>query len=84
MSKPKGTLNHGSIQQQLTELPEGGVAWFETTLEQRAAHQRALAVPRSRRAPEMKERTFATTVFTAVSASKVGEIRYLIRVERTV
>ena len=82
MSKPKGTLHHGSIQHQLAELPKGEVAWFETTLEQRAAHQRALAVPRSRRTDEMKKRPFATTVFTAVSASKVGEIRYLIRVER--
>lgn len=50
MSKPKGTLHRGSVQQQLAELPKGEVAWFETTLEQRAAHQRALAVPRSRRA----------------------------------
>lgn len=57
--------------------------YVETSLDDYARCMRTLNTPRSRRPPELDGREFTAALFTAVSASKAGDIRYLIAIERT-
>lgn len=83
MGKPKGSLTEGSVAHQLSKLDVGEVRWIETTLEHYAHRQRELNAARSRRPEFMREWVLTTHLYTAVSASRAGDIRFLIRLERT-
>jgi hypothetical protein len=56
--------------------------YVDTTLERYASDMRTINTPKSRRPDIMIGLEFETTLFTAVSASKAGDVRYLIAVER--
>jgi hypothetical protein len=56
--------------------------YIETTLEQYPNTMRTANTPYSRRPDILKDRRFTTTLFTAVSASKAGDVRYLVCLER--
>lgn len=55
--------------------------YIETTLENYAQVMRTVNTPKSRRPKEMAGMEFSTSLFTAVG-SKVGDIRYLVCIER--
>lgn len=57
--------------------------YVETSLADYAQCMRTMNTPRSRRPAVLDGREFTTNLFTAVSASTAGDIRYLIAVERT-
>jgi hypothetical protein len=56
--------------------------YIETTLDNYPNLMRTANAPKSRRPSEIKDWEFKTELFTAVSASKAGNIRYLISIER--
>jgi hypothetical protein len=60
----------------------GDVCYFPTTLDRYQADQRYLNPARSRRPSWMADRVLTCSLFTAVSAGKAGDVRYLIAVER--
>lgn len=80
--RKKGTIRKGSAQHSLSLLEVGEHLWIETTQEKWASEMSRAVVPRSRRLGVMKEREFVARVYTAVG-TKVGDIHYLIKVERT-
>lgn len=55
--------------------------YIETTLKDYAQVMRTVNTPKSRRPKEMEGMEFTTSLFTAVG-SKVGDIRYLVCIER--
>ena len=62
-------------------LEVGHREYIETTLDNYAQVMRTVNTPKSRRRKEMAGMEFTTTLLTAVGA-KVGDIRYLVCVER--
>jgi len=62
-------------------LEVGHREYIETTLDNYAQVMRTVNTPKSRRPKEMAGMEFTTTLLTAVGA-KVGDIRYLVCVER--
>ena len=54
----------------------------EVTLATYADVMRRANVTSTRRAPELQDRVFSTSLFTAVSASKASDVRYLVCLER--
>lgn len=66
----------------LGRLEVGQGFYQECRLDNCAATQRALNPPKSRRPAEIRDRVFTTTIFTAVSAAKVGDVRLLVNVRR--
>jgi len=57
--------------------------YIESTLDRYQNQMRIMNTPKSRRPSQLHGLEFSTNLFTAVSAGKLGEIRYLICVERT-
>lgn len=60
----------------------GEVRYIETTLDKYPSDMRTINTPKCRRPDIMQGMSFITTLFTAVSASKAGDVRYIIAVER--
>lgn len=56
--------------------------YFETSLDRYPTDQRKYNMAHSRRRGDIAEMVFTTSLFTAVSSSKAGDVRYLICVER--
>jgi hypothetical protein len=75
-------MNKGSWNSYLASFTIGERRYVETTLNTYPATMRTVNTPKSRRPEEIREWEFTTELFTAVSASKAGEIRYLISIER--
>ena len=73
----------GSVAHQLSTFNVREVRWVETTLEDYAHRQRELNMAKPRRPEHMRVWVFTTQLYTAVSASKAGDIRFMIRLERT-
>jgi hypothetical protein len=73
----------GSWNTWLATFEVGERRYVETTLDDYAQQMRTMNTPRSRRPSELAGCEFTTSLFTAVSASSAGDIRYLIAVERT-
>lgn len=57
--------------------------YVEVTLENYQQKMRTINTPKSRRPKDLRGREFSASLFTAVSSSKAGDVRYLICVERT-
>lgn len=73
-----------SILRTLEPLEVGDYLYLESSPEKMFQDMRAFN-PAAKRKPEaLKDRQFSTSVFTAVAAKGVGDVRVLIRVERTV
>lgn len=74
----------GSTSDMLKDMQVGDRLYIETTLEDYPGLQRRLNVPHSRRQPHMRNWMLRTALFTAVSASVAGDVRYLVCVERLI
>ena len=77
-----GGPNVGSLQSKLEPLAVGEALWIETTAEDYAIPMRQASTV-SRFPIGMKDRRYTTQLFTAIATGKVGEVRVLLRVERT-
>ena len=82
MARTAGTTNKNSWNAWLMTFELGQREYVECSLEDYPQTMRTINTPLSRRPAEMGDKRFTTTLFTAVSASKAGDIRYLICVER--
>jgi hypothetical protein len=67
----------------LWSMEVGERRYFDTTAESYPNDMRTMNTPRSRRPEAMRDMEFTTSLFTAVSATRVGEVRLLICLERT-
>jgi hypothetical protein len=56
--------------------------YVDTTIVRYAHDMRTINTPKSRRPDMMAGLEFTTQLFTAISASNAGDVRYLIAVER--
>lgn len=77
------TTHANSANARLKALDVGASVWIETTLDRWPRDMSAALVARSRRSPDLAGREFSAGLFTAVSAQRAGDIRYVIRLERT-
>lgn len=77
------SLRKNSRNARLVELEVGERFYVECTLETYATTMRTANTPRTRRPAELQGREFTASLFTAVSNSKAGDIRYLVCIERT-
>ncbi len=77
MSKP----HPGSLNDHLSKLQVGGRLYVERTADDYMKLQ-SLSTLKTRRPASMAEMEFTSSVFTAVSASRVGDVRILVCVER--
>jgi hypothetical protein len=66
----------------LVEFEVGERRYVETTLEGFANDMRTINTPRSRRPAELDGREFSAALFTAVSNSRAGDVRYVLCIER--
>lgn len=66
----------------LSSFGIGEIRYVETNIDKYPNDMRTINTPKSRRPDSMQGMEFITTLFTAVSASKAGDVRYLIAVER--
>jgi len=73
----------GSNAHALLQMAVGDRRYIETTIDRWAHDMRQTAVPRTRRPPGLDGWEFESRLFTAVSSSTAGDIRYLICIERT-
>lgn len=76
-----GKPHSGSINDRISRLDVGERTYIDTDLEGYLGVQRRVAT-RSRRPETMVGMEFSCQLFTAVSASKAGDVRYLVCVER--
>lgn len=74
--------NKGSINDKLSQLDIGERMYFETTLDRYAKDMRLIHAGKKRRPAILEGRSFSTLLFTGVSSGNLGEIRYLICIER--
>ena len=72
----------GSRNAILAAMQVGDRRYVETTPEKYQATMRLENTPNTRRPPELEGRKFRTTLYTAVGAGKVGNIKYVICIER--
>lgn len=79
----KGEMRKIGASYELSKLKVGERLYIETTLEKYGDTQRQRIVPRSRRPDAIKDWEFVSQLFTAVSNSKAGDIRYVVCIERT-
>lgn len=75
--------NKGSWNEILEQLEIGGRHYTEVELSNYKSMQRIINTPTNRRPKSLAGKTFSTQLLTAVSASKAGDVRYLICLERT-
>lgn len=80
--RKKGALSKDSWNAYLTGMAPGGRRFIETTLESYPTAMHTINTPKFRRPAAMSGMEFSTTLFTAVCASKAGDVRYLICLER--
>lgn len=66
----------------LLDLEVGQRAYVETTLDTYNRLMHRLNPTMSRRPAALQSREFVTNLFTAISNSKAGDVRYLVCVER--
>lgn len=76
-----GLPHSGSLNDKLSKLEVGDRAYFETDLSRYSTLQRSVSA-KSRYPEAMRGMEFSTQLFTAVSAARAGDIRYLVCVER--
>ena len=77
MAKP----HPGSLNDRISKLDVGGRLYEEHPLDECVGIQRLVAT-RSRRPTSMEGMEFITGLFTAIAAAQIGDVRYLVCVER--
>jgi hypothetical protein len=77
------TIQKGSHNEALSRMMVGERRFFETTIADYAHDMRTRNTPKSRRPSVLKGREFTSQLYTAVSASKAGDIVILICITRT-
>lgn len=77
MAKP----HRGSLNDRISELEIGGRLYEEHSLEYCRKIQR-LCTAQSRRPQDIAHMRFASGLLTAIPAGQIGEVRYLVCVER--
>jgi hypothetical protein len=82
MTVVRRSARKGSRVDHLQQMQVGDVRWIETTLETHVQDMKNTIVPRTRRPEALKDREFKTRFYTAVGTA-AGDVRYLIRLERT-
>lgn len=75
-------MHKGSWNTWLAEFYIGEIRYLETNLDKFSQDMRTINTPKSRRPAAMSDMEFTTQLFTAVSAAKAGDVRYIIAVER--
>lgn len=78
------SIHKGSTTDTIQHMEVGDRLYFETTLAEYPQLQRRLNIPHTRRQPHMKDWMLRTSLFTAVSASVAGDVRYLVCLERLI
>ncbi len=74
--------SHGSLNAKLNALAIGAYLYLECPLDKSTTLQRRIHQPAARRPLCMADKRFTTEKYTAVSASRVGRIKYLICIKR--
>lgn len=74
--------NPGSHNDWLATFAVGERRYLETTPEDYPQTMRTVNTPVTRRPAVLQGREFSASLFTAIAARKVGEVRYLICIER--
>lgn len=74
--------NKGSRNEWLSTFAVGERRYVETDLQSYPNVMRTFNTPKSRRRGVVEAMVFSTSLFTAVSAAKAGDIRYIVCVER--
>lgn len=77
-----GQVGEGSNTAWLVAAEVGDRRYIETDEKNYGTVQSRALVPRSRRPASLEGKEFITTVFQAVSAKKIGEVRILVCIER--
>ncbi len=77
-----GSVHRGSYSAQLIDMEVGERRYRETSLERYGYDMRQAVVARTRRTKILRSREFVAGLYTAVSSSRAGDVRYLICVER--
>jgi len=77
-----GYVARGSNNARLLDMAVGERRYLETTLARYPHDMHTANVAPTRRPEALKARRFSTVLLTAVSASKAGDVRYLICIER--
>lgn len=72
-----------SVNDRLMRLAVGDTLFTETTRTGYANKMRQLSPATTRRPPQLQGKTFTSTLYTAIAASDPGDVRYIIRTERT-
>ena len=80
--KSRSHPNVGSWNYWLLSFECGERRYLETTLNNYAAKMRTVNTAKSRRPKCLEGREFSASLFTAISSSKAGDVRYLICIER--
>lgn len=78
----KGSVHTGSHNARLLDMRVGECRWYETTRHTYSNLMRTVNAPPSRRPRALKRRKFVARFYTAVGVGRVGDIRYVIRLER--
>lgn len=82
MIKKRMFPNKGSMNDKLSQLDIGDRMYLETTVDGYAKDMRLIHAGKDRRSEVLVGREFSTSLFTGVSSGTVGDVRYLICVER--
>jgi hypothetical protein len=72
----------GSWNSWLATFEPGERRYIETSLDDYKSDMRVINTPVSRRPEILLDRRFTVSLFTAVSTSRAGDVRYLLAVER--
>lgn len=75
-------MHRSSWNHWLTTFEIGERRYMDVDIEDYAHHMRTMCAPKSRRPDAIRDWEFQAQMFTAVGAQKLGEVRYLICVER--
>ena len=74
--------NKGSVNDKLSGLEVGDRIYIDTTLDRFGKDMRRFHTGKSRRPEILKGREFTTSLLTAITSGKAGDVRFLICVER--
>lgn len=77
------SMHTNSANARLAAMKVGERTYAETDVQSWAKHMRQWIGPRTRRPPELAGMEFKSKLFTAVPATDIKDIRYLICIERT-
>ena len=74
--------NKGSVNDKLSSLDVGERIYIDTTLERFGKDMRRFHTGKRRWPEILKGREFTTSLLTAITSGKAGDVRYLICIER--